>query len=128
MYGVVGSVLFCVGLLVMKAAIAGARRQPVPRWLSDDMQAYLVVPFIVTALVVGVASLGTWLVGGHWKTESPIGWGAMVAAALAYIVLKRMLRIGTVAHPVPAPLGVIEGAKPQDPGRPPQRPPLKKAA
>lgn len=128
MYGVVGSVLCCLGLLVMQVAIAASRRQTLPRWLSDDMQAYLVVPFIVTALVIGIASLGTWLIGGYWRSESPIGWGVMAAAALAYVVLSRMLRIGTVAQPAQAPLGVIEGAKPQDPGRPPQRPPLKKAA
>jgi len=126
MYGVVGSVLFCVGLLVMKAAIAGARRQPVPRWLSDDMQAYLVVPFIVTALVVGIASLGTWLIGGHWRNESLIGWGVMAASAAAYVLIRRMLPSAELAPPVP--LGVVEGARPQDPGRPPQRPPLKKAA
>ena len=127
MYGVVGSVLFCVGLLVMKAAIAGARRQPVPRWLSDDMQAYLVVPFIVTALVVGVASLGTWLLGGEWRTQTLVHWIGMAAIAIAYVLLRRSVDRWIAARITPLTL-VAETSLPQDPGRPPHHPEVKKAA
>jgi len=126
MYAVVGIGLLCVGLLVGRLAYVGARLQPLPRWASDNLNAHIVAPFIVTALVGGVASLGTWLIGGHWRNESLIGWGVMAASAAAYVLIRRMLPSAELAPPVP--LGVVEGARPQDPGRPPQRPPLKKAA
>jgi hypothetical protein len=130
-YGVVGVLLFGLGMLVARAGIAGTRRTPVPGWLSDGMQGYLVVPFIVTAIVVGLGAFGTWLLGGHWKSETPAGWGAMAAIVVAYLLLNRAVRIWAASQPAPQAagvVGVIEGGKPQDPGRPPQRPPLKKAA
>ena len=51
MYGVASLLLLCSALLLMQASIAGARMQPQPRWITDNMQAYAVVPYIVTALV-----------------------------------------------------------------------------
>jgi len=136
MYGVVGLLLFCLGILVARAGIAGTRRTPVPGWLSDAMQGYLVVPFIVTAIVFGLGAFGTWLLGGHWKSETPAGWAGMVAIVVGYLLASRALRIWAASQPARAApaagvvgvVGVIEGGKPQDPGRPPKQPPLKKAA
>lgn len=133
MYGVVGVLLFCLGLLVARAGIAGTRRTPVPGWLSDGMQGYLVVPFIVTAIVIGLGSFGTWLLGGHWKSETPAGWAGMAAIVVGYLLASRALRIWAASQPAATAqaagvVGVIEGGKPQDPSRPPKQPPLKKAA
>ncbi|MDX1376214.1 MAG: hypothetical protein R3357_11655 [Burkholderiales bacterium] len=126
MYGVVGVLLICLGLLVFRAAYVGARMHPVPRWISEGMQAYVVVPFIVTALLFGVAATATWLFGAHWRTQSAIGWGAMAATVAGYLLVSRAMRVWAASQP--APLAVVEGRRPQDPGRPPQQPPLKKAA
>lgn len=134
MYGITGIVLFCLGLLVARAAIAGVRMEPPPRWTSDTMQSYVLVPFIVTSIVFGIGAFGTWLLGGHWRSETPLGWGGMAIALAGYFLARRALRIWTASRPraVPAQpaavVGVVLGGKPQGPSRPPQRPPLKKAA
>jgi hypothetical protein len=128
MYGVVGVLLLCLGLLVARAGIAGARMTPVPAWLSDAMQGYLVVPFIVTAIVIGIGSLGTWLLGGYWQSETALGWGGMAAIIAAYVLASRAVRVWGQSRQAAVPLSVVEGGRPQDPSRPPQQPPLKKAA
>jgi len=81
MYAVVGIGLLCVGLLVGRLAYVGARLQPLPRWASDNLNAHIVAPFIVTALVGGVASLGTWLFDQGWRSESAAQWTAVAAFA-----------------------------------------------
>jgi hypothetical protein len=126
MYGVVGIGLVCLGLLVGSVAYVGARLEPLPRWASDSLNAHLVVPFIVTALVIGGAALGTWLFDQGWRTQSAMHWAAMAAIAAAYVLLKRAVR-GWAARQS-APLTVVATRQPQDSGRPPQRPPLKRAA
>jgi hypothetical protein len=130
MYGVVSLLLLCSALLLMQAAIAGARMQPQPRWITDNMQAYAVVPYIVTALVSGIGGLATWLVNGMWRGQSAVAWGVMVLTAVVYTLLRRRLKAWAAARIASQPaLAVVEGMeKPQDPGRPPQRPRLKKAA
>lgn len=135
MFGIVGILLIGLGLLVARAAIAGVRMQDPPRWTSEGMQAYVLVPFIVTSIVIGLGAFGTWLLGGHWQSETPLGWGGMAIAVAGYFLAGRALRIWAASQPVALPaaqpagaLGVIEGGKPQDPRRPPQRPRLKKAA
>jgi Na+/H+-dicarboxylate symporter len=126
MYGVVGIGLLCLGLVVGQIAYIGAHRQPLPRWASDELNAHLVAPFIVTAIVTGVATLGTWLFDQGWRTQSLFHWAAMAAIVAAYVLLKRILRAWAARQP--APLTLVATSQPQDPGRPPQRPPLKKAA
>ncbi|KPK06106.1 MAG: hypothetical protein AMJ64_09915 [Betaproteobacteria bacterium SG8_39] len=128
MYGVVGVLLLCLGLLVARAGIVGARMTPVPAWLSDAMQSYVVVPFIVTAIVIGLGASGTWLLGGHWKSETVLGWGGMAAIIVGYWLANRAVRAWAQSRPAAVPLSLVEGGRPQDPSRPPQQPPLKKAA
>jgi len=126
MYGVLGIGLLCLGLLVGRIAYVGARLQPPPRWADDSLNAHLVAPFIVTAIVIGVAALGTWLFDQGWRTQSVIQWAAMAAIVAVYVLLKRSLRAWAARQS--APLTLVATRQPQDPGRPPQRPPLKKAA
>lgn len=126
MYGVLGIGLLCLGLLVGRIAYVGARLQPLPRWADDSLNAHIVVPFIVTAIVIGVAALGTWLFGQGWRTQSVAEWAGIAAIAVAYVLLKRSLRAWAARQS--APLTLVATRKPQDPGRPPQRPRLKKAA
>jgi hypothetical protein len=127
MYGVVSLLLLCSALLLMQAAIAGARMQPQPRWITDNMQAYAVVPYIVTALVSGFGGLATWLFNGMWRGQSLLAWSVMAVSAVGYTFLRRRLKAWAAARVTPQPpLVAVPGAaaRPQDPGRPP----LKKAA
>jgi hypothetical protein len=126
MDGVVGIGLLCVGWLVGRIAYVGARMQPLPRWADDNLNAHIVAPFIVTALVGGVASLGTWLFQQEWRTQSTAQWAAMAAIAVAYVLVKRSVQRWAARHA--APLGLVATRPPQDSGQPPQRPPLKQAA
>ena len=120
MYGVVGLLLLCSALLVAQAAFAAVRMTPQPKWISDNMQAYLVVPYIVTAMTGGIGGLVTWLVGGEWRTQSLIAWGVMATTVVVTLLVWRWLKAWAAARLAPRPLVAVSGGtdRPKDPGRP----------
>jgi len=132
MYGVVSVLLLTTALLLGQAAFAAVRMTPQPRWVSDNMQAYAVVPYIVTAMAGGIGGIATWLFGGIWRTQSAFAWIGMAAIAAAYVLLWRWLKAWAAARAAAQPLVALTGGagKPQDrdPRRPVARRSLKRAA
>jgi len=126
MYGVASLLLLFSALLLGQAAFVAVRMSPQPKWASDNMQAYALVPYIVTALAGGIGGIATWLFGGFWRAQSVIAWGVMAAIVVGYVLARRWLKGWAAAQGTAAPLTVLAGGadRPQGPGAPP----LKKAA
>jgi hypothetical protein len=130
MYGVVSVLLLTTALLLGQAAFAAVRMTPQPKWVSDNMQAYALVPYIVTATAGGIGGIATWLFGGEWRTQSVLAWGVMAATIVGYLLARRGLKAWAAAHAPAQPLVAVGGGRPQDrdPRRPAPRRTLKKAA
>ena len=130
MYGVVSVLLLTTALLLGQAAFAAVRMTPQPKWVSDNMQAYALVPYIVTAMAGGIGGIATWLFGGLWRTQSLPAWGVMVATAVGYLLARRGLKAWARGQAPAQPLVALAGGagKPQGPVRPAPRRTLKKAA
>jgi len=132
MYGVVSVLLLTTALLLGQAAFAAVRMTPQPKWVSDNMQAYAVVPYIVTAMAGGIGGIATWLFGGIWRTQSAFAWIGMAVIAAAYVLLWRWLKAWAAARAIPEPLVALAGGadkpKDRDPRRPVARRSLKRAA
>lgn len=130
MYGIASLLLLCSALLLGQAAFAAVRMTPQPKWASDNMQAYALVPYIVTAAAGGIGGLATWSFGGIWRTQSLIAWAAMGVIAAVYLISWRWLKAWNAARALPRPLVAVSGGadKPKDPGRPEPRRALKRAA
>jgi hypothetical protein len=131
MYGVVSVLLLTTALLLGQAAFAAVRMTPQPKWVSDNMQAYALVPYIVTATAGGIGGIATWLFAGEWRTQSVLAWGVMAATIVGYLLARRGLKAWAAAHAPAQPLVAVGGGdRPQDrgPRRPAPRRTLKKAA
>jgi len=131
MYGVVSVLLLTTALLLGQAAFAAVRMTPQPKWVSDNMQAYALVPYIVTAAAGGIGGTATWLFGGEWRTQSGIAWGVMAATIVVYLLARRGLKVwaaAQAAQPLVALAGGTDKPQDRDPGRPAPRRTLKKAA
>jgi hypothetical protein len=127
MYGVVSVLLLTTALLLGQAAFAAVRMTPQPKWVSDNMQAYALVPYIVTATAGGIGGIATWLFGGEWRTQSVLAWGVMAATIVGYLLARRGLKAWAAAHAPAQPLVAVGGGGDRPQERDPRRT-LKKAA
>ncbi|MCG6952669.1 MAG: hypothetical protein LJE90_09880, partial [Betaproteobacteria bacterium] len=109
MYGVVSVLLLTTALLLGQAAFAAVRMTPQPKWVSDNMQAYALVPYIVTATAGGIGGIVTWLFGGEWRTQSVLAWGVMAATIVGYLLARRGLKAWAAAHAPAQPLVAVGG-------------------
>jgi ABC-type spermidine/putrescine transport system permease subunit II len=124
---IVGLAMVFAALLIGRAAKVGVQMQPQPWWAADAMNAYIVVPLIVTGLGAGAASLLSWAASGEWRTTSMYVIASLAVVIAVYVAAGRLIsawsrRVLPVAEVVP-----LAAAQP-GPDQPPRVPPLKKAA
>ena len=123
MMAIVGVSMVLMGILILRAAKIGFQFSPRPRWASDGMCTFVLVPGFAGLCGAGVSAVGSWLRTGQWHTAS-VGTAGGVAIALAmFAVLWRFMsawqeRARPIAPVIP--LGPTQHS--------PRQPALKKAA
>jgi ABC-type spermidine/putrescine transport system permease subunit II len=127
MSAVVGLAMVLAAVLIGRAAIVGGRLRPQPWWARDAINAYIVVPLIVTGIGAGIATLLSWLTNSEWRAFSSYDAIGVAAAIAVYVALSRLIK-AWARGALPAAEVVALGASQPDPHQPPNVPPLKKAA
>jgi ABC-type spermidine/putrescine transport system permease subunit II len=127
MSAVVGLAMVLAAILIGRAAIVGGRLQPQPWWTRDAINAYIVVPLIVTGIGAGIATLLSWLTNAEWRVFNSYDAVGVAAAVAVYVAISRLIT-AWARGALRAAEVVALGASQPDPRRPPNVPPLKKAA
>jgi hypothetical protein len=127
MSAAVGLAMIFAAILIGRAAKVGVRLQPQPWWAGDAINAYIVVPLIVTGLGAGVATLLSWLTNGEWRAFGVYDAIGVAATIAVYVAIWRLISVWARGA-LPAAEVVPLGAGQPDPRQPPRVPPLKKAA
>jgi len=130
MSAVVGLAMMFAAILLGRVAKIGIPMQPPPWWATDNMSAFVISPGIVTLFAGGLASFGSWLLGGEWRATNLLVVLGLAAVVAGYIALSRLvrawgLRVGTPGAEV---VPLSPGTAGNDPRQPPRVPPMKKAA
>jgi hypothetical protein len=116
-------------ILLGRAAKIGIPMQPPPWWATDNMTAYAIAPGIVTLFASGLASFGSWLLGGDWRAPDLVSAVGLAAVVAGYVALSRLLRAWAQSvRPSAEVMPLAPGGADNDPRRPPGMPPMKKAA
>ena len=123
MTAIVGVLMILAGILIVRAAKIGFQLVPPPRWASDGMCTYVLVPAFAGLSGAGIAAIAAWLRPGHWRTASLETAAGIALALAAFVMLWRLMsawekRVRPSAPVIP--LGPTRDS--------PQRVPLRKAA
>jgi hypothetical protein len=95
----IGLAILLAALLVGRVSTIGGRLRPAPWWAHDSINAFLVVPAIVTAIGAGAVVIVAAFGGGGWQAMGLRTAGTAVAVVVAYVLLWNL--IGAWSRRVP---------------------------
>jgi hypothetical protein len=87
----IGLAILLAALLVGRVSKIGGRLLPAPWWTHDTVNAFLVVPAIVTAIGAGAVTIVAAFGNGGWHAMGLRTGGAAAAVAVAYVLLWNLI-------------------------------------
>lgn len=97
----IGLAILLAALLVGRVSTIGGRLRPAPWWTNDNINAYLVVPAIVTAVGAGAITIVAAIASGGWRAMGLQAAAVVVAVVVSYVLLWRLLGAWSLRVPVP---------------------------
>jgi hypothetical protein len=93
MLAVAGLAMILAGILTIRAAKLGTQLEPPPWWASDTLSTNVLAPAFAGLCGAGVASLLSWLHGGHWRTTEIVHAAGAAIAVAAFGLLWHLMSV-----------------------------------